>query len=94
MGEPGDLILIFADALVRSWKQITKFSPGGAAPARSDSRPGPTPSHAPAAADRTSSSPARAGAGGGRPASLAPEFSLEGLIRDERGVRMAPESED
>ena len=25
MGEAGDLLLIFADALVRSWKQITKF---------------------------------------------------------------------
>ena len=25
MGESGDLLLIFADALVRSWKQVTKF---------------------------------------------------------------------
>lgn len=25
MGQPGDLLLIFADALVRSWKQIIKF---------------------------------------------------------------------
>src|SRR5512138_1481945 len=25
MGQPGDLLLIFADALIRSWKQITKF---------------------------------------------------------------------
>ena len=33
MGQPGDLLLIFADALVRSWKQITKFKPAGAAPA-------------------------------------------------------------
>ena len=32
MGERGDLLLIFADALVRSWKQITKFKPSGAAP--------------------------------------------------------------
>ena len=29
MGQPGDLILIFADALTRSWKQITKFQPQG-----------------------------------------------------------------
>src|SRR5207253_1383604 len=29
MGEPGDLLLIFADALARSWKQITKFKPAG-----------------------------------------------------------------
>jgi hypothetical protein len=25
---------------------------------------------------------------------VAPAFSLEGLIRDERGVRVAPEAED
>lgn len=32
MGQPGDLLLIFADALVRSWKQVIKFKPEGAAP--------------------------------------------------------------
>ena len=30
MGRSGDLVLIFADALVRSWKQIIKFRPEGA----------------------------------------------------------------
>ena len=30
MGEAGDLLLVFADALVRSWKQITKFKPASA----------------------------------------------------------------
>src|ERR1700761_1041858 len=34
MGESGDLLLIFADALVRSWKQITKFKPAGAVAAK------------------------------------------------------------
>jgi cyanophycin synthetase len=92
MGEAGDLLLIFADALTRSWKQITKFSPSGAAPARSDSRAGPSPARAPAATDQTNSAPTNGA--GGRPGALASEFSLEGLIRDERGVRMAPESED
>ncbi len=29
MGQPGDLLLIFADSLVRSWKQIIKFRPEG-----------------------------------------------------------------
>ncbi|MEO6519474.1 MAG: cyanophycin synthetase, partial [Pseudoxanthomonas sp.] len=29
MGEAGDLLLIFADALTRTWKQITKFQPQG-----------------------------------------------------------------
>ncbi|WP_313927605.1 cyanophycin synthetase [Pseudoxanthomonas sp.] len=32
MGKPGDLVLVFADALARSWKQITKFTPEGAEP--------------------------------------------------------------
>ncbi len=30
MGRAGDLLLVFADALVRSWKQIIKFRPEGA----------------------------------------------------------------
>ena len=43
MSQPGDLLLVFADALARTWKQITKFGRGGegtreAAPA------GPLPS--------------------------------------------------
>ncbi|WP_334178985.1 cyanophycin synthetase [Pseudoxanthomonas sp.] len=32
MGRPGDLLLVFADALARSWKQITKFTPEGTEP--------------------------------------------------------------
>ena len=32
MGRPGDLLLVFADALARSWKQITQFAPEGAEP--------------------------------------------------------------
>ena len=36
MGAPGDLVLIFADALVRSWKQIIKFQPQGGNEARTD----------------------------------------------------------
>jgi len=36
MSRPGDLLLIFADALVRSWKQIIKFRPEGAPEARVD----------------------------------------------------------
>lgn len=29
MGQPGDFVLVFADALTRTWKQITKFKPDG-----------------------------------------------------------------
>ncbi len=30
MARPGDLLLVFADALIRSWKQVIKFKPEGA----------------------------------------------------------------
>ena len=85
MGEAGDLLLIFADALTRSWKQITKFKPlGGGAGVRS----APPLARMPAAEPN---SEAAMEAGG---VSADPEFNLDGLIRDERGVRLAPESED
>jgi cyanophycin synthetase len=97
MGEPGDLLLIFADALVRSWKQIIKFKPSSAASARSVADSAAPPSRAKAADARTNGS----GAGTGpelrvsvTAQAAAADFSLEGLIRDERGVRMAPESDD
>jgi cyanophycin synthetase len=89
MGEAGDLLLIFADALTRSWKQITKFKPS-AAPAPSPAAPAApavaTPAAKPAPAVKTAT--------GVEQAAAAAEINLEGLIRDERGVRLAPESED
>jgi cyanophycin synthetase len=126
MGESGDLLLIFADALVRSWKQITKFKPSGAAQTHGtvDFAPrasAPTPyAYAYAFANADANADANANAGGsgngshgngngrkpggvptaqrdpGTPpaAEPAPDFNLEGLIRDERGIRMAPETED
>jgi cyanophycin synthetase len=118
MGQPGDLLLIFADALTRSWKQITKFRPAGSSPTSPalagevGGRPGeglkPSPQPSPASAGEGAgfTSSASAGGGGGftSPA-LAGEVAqgagegavpsmLEGLIRDERGVRLAPEVED
>ncbi len=83
MGQPGDLLLIFADALVRSWKQITKFKPAGAIAAAPAALP-PAPLFAESPGD---------GAARGAEAAIAP-FSLEGLIRDERGVHFAPEVAD
>jgi cyanophycin synthetase len=97
MGQPGDLLLVFADALVRSWKQITKFRPAG-------TQPGPSATArtdlAEPAKGRADGVGAFAHAGGPGPAGdagagdyVAP-LSLEGLIRDERGIRFAPEADD
>ena len=76
MAQPGDLLLVFADALTRSWKQITKFRPAGA----------------PAVPVRAASAPPPMFAA--TPVEPAPFASLEGLLRDERGIRVAPEVDD
>jgi cyanophycin synthetase len=100
MGRQGDLILIFADALVRSWKQITKFKPQGAAARVGESRPTATaPAYGAARGggngQLAAATPADgAGQAGQPPEAPAPALSLEGLIRDERGVRFAPDAED
>jgi cyanophycin synthetase len=86
MGRQGDLLLVFADALVRSWKQITKFKPEGAPAAPTAA---PAPPAQPLFARELS-----AAEGAAEAAERAAGFSLEGLIRDERGVRVAPEAED
>jgi cyanophycin synthetase len=78
MGRAGDLLLIFADALTRSWKQVIRFRPDGA-PATAAARPAE-----PAAAAPVVEAPLEASA----------PLSLEGLIRDERGIRYAPEASD
>lgn len=49
MGRPGDLLLVFADALARSWKQITKFTPEGAEPRSARTVELPSPAPAPSA---------------------------------------------
>jgi cyanophycin synthetase len=75
MGRPGDLLLIFADALTRSWKQVTKFRPEGTAPVRKQTVAAPVLE---------------------APTLLEDDYSpaLEGLVRDERGVRLAREEDD
>jgi cyanophycin synthetase len=90
MGQPGDLVLIFADQLTRSWKQITKFKPAGAA-----ARAAPRETRAAPAETRGEDGHFVSGFGGdGAAAAPAAAASLEGLIRDERGVRFAPEADD
>ncbi|MBL8511996.1 MAG: cyanophycin synthetase, partial [Betaproteobacteria bacterium] len=78
MGQQGDLLLIFADALTRSWKQVTKFRPAGAPAPRGPATP-PT-----AALDIEDE---------GR-ASSAIDIEMAGFARDERGLRFVKESED
>jgi len=78
MGQPGDLLLVFADALVRSWKQIIKFRPEGA-----PETPAPSPAPlaaAPAATETVFDESSFA--------------SLGGVVRDERGIHLSRESDD
>ena len=94
MGEAGDLLLIFADALVRSWKQITKFKPSGGAAAKSAALAAAPAAPSPRATESKgngASADAHRELGAAAPE---PAFNLEGLILDERGIRMAPESDD
>ncbi len=94
MGQPGDLVLIFADALVRSWKQITKFKPAGVAARAAQPEPRPAPPE-PRRASEDGAFAGAFGAEGGRGSEAGPPApSLDGLIRDERGVRFAPEADD
>jgi cyanophycin synthetase len=73
MARPGDLLLVFADAITRSWKQIIHFRPDVAEP--------PVPAAAPVAVEAPQV-----------PAAALGDQDL--LIRDERGVRLARETDD
>lgn len=78
LAKAGDLVLIFADQVSRSWKQVIYFKPDatagvGPASARGANRPLPLP--------------AVEGPGDGLPAGVE-------LIQDERGVRIAKAQDD
>jgi len=45
LGRAGDLVVVFADALARTWKQITKFRPAGAPGAHHTAAVGRDPMH-------------------------------------------------
>jgi len=75
---PGDLLLVFGDAIARTWKQIIHFNPAHAG------SKGAVDSAAPPAGVWVEPPP---GAGSELPDS-------EQLIRDERGVRLAREADD
>jgi len=73
MGQAGDLVLVFADALARSWKQIIHFQPEGVVAA---------------VAQRAELPPLE-------PALDEAAFAaMEGVVRDERGLRFEREESD
>jgi cyanophycin synthetase len=73
MARPGDLLLIFADQVTRTWKQVVNFrSEGAAAPVERSARP--------VLLETSTSEPAWR--------------ESDALVRDERGVRLARETED
>ncbi|HEY5972189.1 MAG TPA: cyanophycin synthetase [Pseudoxanthomonas sp.] len=73
MGQPGDLILVFADALTRTWKQIIKFQPQGEVAKAAPRMELPSLETAP---EET------------------PFASMEGVVRDERGLVFEREESD
>ena len=73
MGRTGDLVLVFADALTRTWKQIIRFKPDGDMP-----KPAPK-SEVP---ELQTSMDERLVA------------AMEGVVRDERGLRFEREESD
>jgi cyanophycin synthetase len=77
--QPGDLVLIFADAITRSWKQVIQFRPDATGRLIERTRvPQPEPVAMPAAARAT--------------VSLAEDGRRE-FVRDGRGVRLAREEQ-
>ncbi len=79
MARAGDLLLIFGDQITRTWKQIIHFHP--------DASPRPV------TAEHAIPSPFAAAAASAEP-SAADLAGLTTLVRDERGVRLARESDD
>ncbi len=86
MGRLGDLLLVFADALTRSWKQVIKFKPEGSVAA-------PTPAPAPRPVAVTAASEP---ADEGMPTAVPDDGALQaaGFVRDERGLRFVGEAGD
>jgi cyanophycin synthetase len=81
MARPGDLLLIFADAISRSWKQIIYWKP--------DNEPGEHPR-----AKLSSRPPPAEAPPQPAPRRVTDAFAGEAVIHDERGVRLARETDD
>jgi cyanophycin synthetase len=96
MGQAGDLLLVFADALTRSWKQVTKFKAEGTAHAAS-------PQVANAKQDQAKQAQANKAPADKTQATAGPienssqddgALQAAGFVRDERGLRFVGEAAD
>jgi cyanophycin synthetase len=81
MARRGDLLLVFADAISRSWKQIIYWKPDADDAQRARQRPSSAP-------PPPLGSPITTGK------RITEAFAGESVIHDERGVRLARESDD
>ncbi len=89
MGQFGDLLLVFADALTRSWKQVTKFRPEAAPAPAVAAAPAGTPASTLLAEPGEPAHPPSA-----RPLSDDGALLATGFVRDERGLRFVGEASD
>ena len=87
-GRRGDLLILFADKISRSWKQVIYFKPSG------EDKPGtfPPPAGEPVAPPSLVSSGAPSSGEGSASSDLIVDGAL--VIQDERGVRLAREQDD
>ena len=87
MGQFGDLLLVFADALTRSWKQVTKFKAEGVAATVAAQAP---------AAPALIAEPGESAAAGPTSSPQSDDGALwaTGFVRDERGLRFVGEAGD
>jgi cyanophycin synthetase len=94
MGREGDLLLIFADALTRSWKQVIKFKPAAdAVPAPRELRRA-APAVTAASSEEAMPMAARDDTALGDAVLGDAALGSQGFMRDERGLRFVGEASD
>jgi cyanophycin synthetase len=99
MGRAGDLLLVFADALTRSWKQVVKFKPEEGADLAAVNT-APAPASAPVGKAPLGQAPpgSRSAAPGDEPMAVAARddaaHEATGFVREERGLRFVGPAED
>ena len=94
MGKQGDLLLLFADALARSWKQVTKFRPDGTTAAVRPDNDRPATKADKRRAGNRDATPDEQDEQDELKLSADAALDAAGFIRDERGLRFVKESED